>query len=243
MPEGPSLVIAKEEIQIFKGKIVRVVSGKSKIDQKKLVNKKLLDVKTWGKHLLLCFDSFTIRIHFLMFGKYLINDTKPGIPSLSLGFAKGELNFYTSAVALIEEPLDEVYDWGADVLSDNWDPKSARKKLKKIPKVIVADALLDQTIFSGVGNIIKNEILFRIKLHPKTLVSDVPPRKLGQMISEARNYSFDFLKWKKEFTLKKHWQVYTKKICPRDGDAIIKEYPGKTKRRTFYCESCQLRYR
>ena len=242
MPEGPSLVIAREEMLQFKGKKVIAVTGNSKMEKDRMVNRKLLEIRTWGKHLLLCFDRFTIRIHFLMFGKYLVNETKDAIPRLSLQFSKGQLNFYTCAAKIIEEPLDEIYDWGADVMSDDWEPASARKKLKAIPKTLVTDALLDQTIFSGVGNIIKNEVLYRIKVHPKTQVGHLPPRKLSQMIREARQYSFDFLEWKKEYTLRKHWLAHTKKTCSRDGDKIVKEYLGRTQRRTFFCNSCQVLY-
>ena len=242
MPEGPSLIIAREEMASFIGKKVIAVQGNTKIEKDRMVNKKLKEIKTWGKHLLLCFSGFTIRIHFLLFGKYLVNDQKDAAPRLTLGFSKGTINFYTCAVKLIEEPLDEIYDWSADVLSDQWDGKAAKKKLKAIPDLLVTDALLDQNIFSGVGNIIKNEVLFRIKVHPKSKVGDLPTRKLNEMIREARNYSFDFLKWKKEYTLKKHWLAHTKKTCARDGSGIIKEYLGMTQRRTFYCNKCQVLY-
>lgn len=244
MPEGPSLVIAREEMIAFKGKKVIAVSGNSKIEKERMKGRKLLDIRTWGKHLLLCFDGFTIRIHFLMFGTYRVNEEKEAaVPRLSLQFQKGALNFYTCAVKMIEEPLDEVYEWSADVLSDEWDPKSARKKLKSMPHTLVTDALLDQTIFSGVGNIIKNEVLYRIEVHPKTEVGKLPPKKLSQLIKEARDYSFDFLRWKKEFTLRKHWLAHTKKTCSRDGDKIVKEYLGKTNRRTFFCNTCQRLYK
>ncbi|HLI93428.1 MAG TPA: hypothetical protein VKU83_07455, partial [Puia sp.] len=72
----------------------------------------------------------------------------------------------------------------------------------------------------------------------------LPPRKLGEMIREARNYSFDFLGWKKEFTLRQHWLVHTKKICPRCRIPVIKvPRLGKAGRRAFYCGNCQLLYR
>ena len=242
MPEGPSLVIAKELMLPFKGKKIKAVTGNTKIGKERLLNKKLLDIRTWGKHFLFCFNGFTVRVHFLMFGTYYINDTKDAVPRLSMQFAKGEINLYTCAVKLIEEPLDEIYDWSADVLSDTWDEKAARKKLKAMPNLLVTDVLLDQTIFSGVGNIIKNEVLYRIRVHPRSSVGSLPPRKLTELIREARNYSFDFLKWKKEYTLKKHWLVHTKKTCQRDGDKINKEYLGTTGRRTFFCNSCQKHY-
>lgn len=242
MPEGPSLVIAKEEMNSFIGKKVITVSGNTKTDKERILNKKLIDIKTWGKHLLLCFKGFTIRIHFLMFGKYLVNARREGDARLSMQFKDGEINLYTCSVKFIEEPLDEIYDWAADVLSDAWDPKAAKKKLKAAPNIMVADALLDQTIFAGVGNIIKNEVLYRIKVHPKSKVGGLPTKQLNDLIKEARNYSFDFLKWKKEYTLRKHWLAHTKKTCARDGDKIIKEYLGKTQRRTFFCNTCQVLY-
>src|SRR5690606_29674099 len=99
--------------------------------------------------------------------------------------------------------------------------------------------LLDQNIFAGVGNIIKNEVLFRTHIHPQNTIGKLPDEVLKDLINEASNYSFDFLKWKKEYTLKKHWLAHTKRICPRDGTPLMKEYLGKTKRRTFYCEVCQ----
>jgi endonuclease VIII len=242
MPEGPSLVIVKEELQQFKGKKIIAIAGNSKIDKERMLNKKLLDIRTWGKHLLLSFKDFSVRIHFLMFGTYRVNEKKDAPPRLALTFSKGEVNFYTCAVKIIEEPLDEIYDWSADVLSDTWNAKAARKKLKALPQILVTDALLDQNIFSGVGNIIKNEVLYRIKVHPKTKVGALPPKKLAELINEARNYSFDFLRWKKEYVLKKHWLVHTKKTCQRDGDKIHKEYLGTTNRRTFFCNSCQKLY-
>lgn len=242
MPEGPSLVIAKEEMQQFVGKKIVAVEGNSKIGIERLLNKKILDIKTWGKHLLICFDDFTIRIHFLMFGTYYIDSKKDAAPRLSLKFPKGELNLYSCAIKMIEEPLDDIYDWKADVLSEQWDAKAARKKLKLIPETVATDALLDQTIFSGVGNIIKNEVLYRIKVHPLTTVGALPPKKLTELINEAVNYSYDFLRWKKEYTLRKHWLAHTKKTCQRDENKIIKEYLGKTNRRTFYCPACQKKY-
>jgi len=242
MPEGPSLIIAKEEMQPFIGKKIAAVEGNSKIGIERLLNKKILDIKTWGKHLLILFDDFSIRIHFLMFGTYYVNSKKDAAPRLSLKFPKGELNLYSCAIKMIEEPLDDLYDWKADVLSNQWDAKAARKKLKLIPDTVVTDALLDQTIFSGVGNIIKNEVLYRIKVHPLSTVGALPPKKLTELINEAVNYSYDFLRWKKEYTLRKHWLAHTKKTCQRDENKITKEYLGKTNRRTFYCPACQKQY-
>ena len=240
MPEGPSIIILKEAINIFKGKKVLRATGSSKIDFKKIDNKKIIDFKSWGKHTLICFDGFFIRIHLLMFGSYRVNETKDAKPRLHLEFKKGELNFYTCSVQLIEKNPDEVYDWSADIMSEKWDAKKAAKKLKEIPDTLICDALLDQNIFSGLGNIIKNEVLFRTRTHPKTKIGNLPLKKRNELLKEVVQYAFDFLKWKKEFILKKHWLAYGKKICPRCNIPLHKEYLGKGKRRTFFCNNCQI---
>jgi len=243
MPEGPSIVILKEAVQEFRGKRPLVISGNTKTDLDKIKNKKITDFKSWGKHFLICFDKITIRIHFLLFGSYRINETREAKPRLHFKFQNGELNFYACSVKLIEEDLDTVYDWTADVMNDGWSPRKARTKLKAKPNMLVCDALLDQNIFAGSGNIIKNEVLFRIKVHPKTKVGKLPAAKLSELIREARNYSFDFLKWKKAYVLKKHWLAHTKRTCPRCNIPLIKEHLGKTKRRSFFCNNCQKLYK
>jgi len=245
MPEGPSIIILKEELQPFVGKKITAAGGTSKnVDYKAITGSRVLDFRSWGKHFLICLPDRTLRIHLLMFGKYSINDdTRPAQPRLRLEFGKKFINFYSCAVNTILEPLDEVYDWSADVMNPAWSARSALKKLRANPHMLVCDALLDQQIFSGVGNIIKNEVLYRIRVNPKNKVGSLPAPKLRAMTKEAVHYSFQFLDWKKAFSLKKHWLAHTKKICSRDGHAIIKEYLGKTNRRTFFCPTCQVLYR
>jgi len=244
MPEGPSIVILKELVQPYKGKKILEVTGNTKtIDKASLEGEKVVDFKSWGKHFLICLPKQTIRIHFMLFGSYSIGEQTKANPRLCLKFAKGALYFYTCSVRSLEGSLDELYDWSADVMNDKWDPRKARRKLKALPDMLVCDALLNQEIFAGVGNIIKNEVLFRIRVHPESRVGALPARKLGEMIKEARNYSFDFLQWKKAFELRKHWLAHTKKICPRCNIPLIKvQHLGKLKRRAFFCNNCQVLY-
>ena len=54
MPEGPSIVLLIEQVNQFTGKEVIEVSGNSKIDQSRLLNKKVIAFKSWGKHFLIC---------------------------------------------------------------------------------------------------------------------------------------------------------------------------------------------
>jgi endonuclease VIII len=244
MPEGPSLVILRELTQSFADQRIRKAEGNTKLDKQRLVGQRVVALRTWGKHFLIELEGFTIRIHFLMFGRYCINERKAIAPRLSLQFPrKRELNFYTCAIRYIERSLDEEYDWRADVMSDAWDPAMARRKLRRMPNVYVCDALLDQNVFSGVGNIIKNEVLFRIRVHPLCRVGALPPAKLRALVEQARQYSFEFLEWKKAFVLRQHWLVHNKGTCPRCNIPLTRAYLGTRNRRTFYCKRCQVRHR
>lgn len=245
MPEGPSIVLLKEEVDQFSGKKITAVIGNSKIDQSLLVNKKIIEFKSWGKHFLICFKDFTLKVHFMLFGTYRINDRKPDDKPIRLGlaFKKGEINFYTCALKYLEGDINTHYDFSSDVMNDEWDKKKTRAKLKTIPKELICDALLDQDIFAGVGNIIKNEILYRVKIHPESKVGKIPASKINKLIDETRIYSFQFLEWKRKYELKKHWLAHTKKICLRCDHPIIKKQTGQKKRRSFFCNNCQVLYK
>jgi endonuclease-8 len=242
VPEGPSIVILREEAQGMVGKRVVATTGNTRIDKERLVGERIVALRSWGKHFLVEMAAFSLRIHLLMFGSYRIDDHKDVPPRLGLRFRRGEFNVYSCSVRFIEEPLDEVYDWSADVMADAWDAAAARRKLRAMPETLVCDALLDQNVFAGVGNIIKNEVLFRIRVHPLSRVGALPPRKLAQLVDEARRYSFDFLAWKRAFVLRKHWLAHTRRTCPRCAIPLVKAHLGTTDRRSFYCERCQRRY-
>ena len=245
MPEGPTIVILREEAGKFAGKRVREVSGNSRQDIQRLKGKTVRAICSWGKHFLLVFDGFVLRIHFMLFGRYRVDDPREDAnPRLTLVFANGRLDLYACSVQFLEGDVDALYDFSRDVMADAWDPAAARKRLRESPHVIAADALLDQEWFAGVGNIIKNEVLWRIRVHPESEVGALPPRKLGELVKQAREYSFDFLEWKKAFVLKKHYQVHTKKHCPRDGNRLsYRKELGRARRRAFFCEACQKLYR
>ncbi|MDB5005651.1 MAG: endonuclease [Mucilaginibacter sp.] len=243
MPEGPSIVILKEAVQQFKFEKVIAAGGNSKrIDASILKDLPVTDFKSWGKHFLICFPAFAIRVHMMMFGSYKINGYADKPARLHLQFKNGELDFYNVSLLLIKEPLDEIYDWSADVLNPDWSAKNAIKKIKEQPKLLACDALMNQQLFAGVGNIIKNEVLFRTRIHPLSYINSLPPKKLKELVTEAVNYSFDFLNWKKEFTLKKHWLVYKQKTCPRDHVPFYKADTGKGHRRSYFCPVCQVLY-
>jgi endonuclease-8 len=99
--------------------------------------------------------------------------------------------------------------------------------------------LLDQEIFAGVGNIIKNESLFITRINPETKVCDLREVQIKELIKNTHEFSWNFYKWRKKIELKKHYQIYRKSVCPNCGTKVIRENTGKRVRRSFWCPICQ----
>jgi endonuclease-8 len=241
--EGPSLVIATEELQPFVGKVVKDLIGNTKIDKDKMCDKPIKRILSWGKHLIFEFDTFFIRVHFLMYGSYRINEKKDIPPRLTMIFDNGEINFYNCSIKIIENiSVNDAYDWKIDIMSQVWNKDYVVRKMYLCMHEKVCDILMDQDIFAGVGNIIKNEVLFNIRLHPDSKVDALSKEQITLLAQEARDYSLHFYKWKKEYTLKKHWQIFRKSMCPRCHIPVTRRKTGSSQRWSYFCENCQILY-
>jgi endonuclease-8 len=241
MPEGPSLVIVAEEARPLIGKKVLAVDGNSKQSIDRLAGKKILDIFSYGKTLNLQFDTFAVRIHFMLWGKWSIGEPKEGWKTrLGITTKRGGAYFYNCSVRFIESPdVKATYDLRTDIMAPEWNRALALRKIKALPDESVDDILMDQTIFTGVGNIIKNEVLWRQRLLPSHLVRDLTPRQLGKLVTDTRTYCFLFYEWKKQYVLKKHYVIYRKGGCPQCGGKVTRRKTGKRQRLSHFCPLCQ----
>jgi len=237
------MVFLQEQLAPFIGQLVLKADGNAKnIPFDKIKEQVLTSIKTFGKELLFCFPDFAIRIHLMLFGKYAINHALNRALRLGLTFETGEINFYACDCRLITKPLDEVYDWSTDVLHASFNPDKAWQKLMSKPQRLICEALLDQEILAGVGNGIKNEVLFQSQIHPESLIGEIPEAALKNLILAGVKLSAEYLTWLQEETSKEHWQVYQQKICPRDQIPLRKEKIGKSGRSSYFCDKCQHLY-
>jgi endonuclease-8 len=78
MPEGPSIVILREQAAKFAGRMVHEVSGNSRQDLQRMRGQRVQAICSWGKHFLVDFDGFALRVHLLLFGSSRVDDPKPG---------------------------------------------------------------------------------------------------------------------------------------------------------------------
>lgn len=248
--EGPSLFLASEQLAPFTKKIVLQVNGNTKIGKERLFNKKILSIFSWGKHLVFQFDEFALRVHFLLFGSFeatvlgikVTGDypSKNRIPRLQLVFRNGQIDFYSCSLKYLETSnAKETYDFSVDIMSSEWDEKKALEKIQKNPTYEIGDLLLDQSIFAGVGNIIKNEVLYLNKTAPDQSLANLSLTKQKKLIKTTQEFSHQFYEWRKRFELRKHYQIYKKGICPRCQNKVTRKKTGKRQRLSFYCPHCQ----
>jgi formamidopyrimidine-DNA glycosylase len=140
---------------------------------------------------------------------------------------------------------------GIDPLNDDsLTIDDAIAQFAKVPKKTVAEALMNQSLFAGIGNYIKCEVLYRSRVSPHRLVESLNPTEIGliwtwtQMIIQAsyaqggasiRNYrqvNGEFGNFVFDF------EVYSKKTDPL-GNVVIRE-STKDGRMTHWVPQVQL---
>jgi endonuclease-8 len=241
MPEGPSILYLKNELLPFKNKIVKKAGGYGPMPTKWINGKKLLDIRAWGKHLLLVFPNGTVRVHLGLFGDVLINERKKVNRSFFLEFAKDEINGYVVRAEKLKASPDEVYDWRVDILSKQFDAAYVKTLLKKKAGKTIDDILMDQQIFSGSGNKIRNEALYRAGIHPLSITGKIPAAKISKLIKEVVSYAKLFYKELETNGRNTSFAVYQQTYAADGSDVTMKILP-KSKRKIFYSEHKQKLY-
>lgn len=166
--------------------------------------------------------------------------TPSRVPRLAFAFENGQIEMYNCSVLIIEHPrLKTTYNYAADIMSPTWDSALAYGKMKKSLDVEIGDVLLDQNIFGGVGNIIKNEVVSLARLNPQETVRDLSPQERKKLIALARFFSMRFYKWRKKFVLRRNLKIHRKGVCPHCGGKVAHLKTGTRRRWSHYCPVCQ----
>lgn len=241
MPEGPSILHLKNKLLPFKGKIVKDAGGYGEMPTAWIKGKKLLDILTWGKHLLFVFGNGTVRVHLGLFGELKVNEQKKVNRSFYLAFANGEINGYVVRAQKLEKPLEETYDWRIDILSKQFDKGFVKSLLKTKHDKTIDDVLMDQQIFSGVGNKIRNEALYRAGIQPLSITGKIPAAKITKLINEVVSYAIIFYNNLEKNGENKSFQVYQQEYAA-DGSEVTMQVLPKSKRKIFFSEHRQQLY-
>ena len=256
MVEGPTAKAYALRIRDeFKNEIVRDIFVKSKrifVPIEELIGKRFLGSDSLGKNIILFLDSLAIRIHLMMFGSihiYLLDEPllKPmQRVRLHIKGEKKKLVVYNAPIVEIDRSdriLEKLKrDLGPDPLSDMWNREEAIRAIMKFPKEKIGAVLLNQSVIAGIGNILRNEILFRAKVNPERIVANLSREEIEKIVDISVELSKEFLKLKlKRKGIKELLLVYNryKKPCVICGSPIRFYMQEPIKRKTFVCENCQ----
>jgi endonuclease VIII len=220
-----------------------------------------------GKHLLMQFSGdLILRTHMRMNGSWHIY--RPGerwqrarrdmrILISTETFEAVGFNIpvaeFTSSGALSRH--NELRRLGPDLLSDEFRTDEAVQRIRERATTPIADALLNQRVVAGLGNVYKSEVLFMCRVNPFTLVRDVGDDRLAAIVDTAQQvlranvsealapmttYS-GFRKTTRRASPRERLWVYgrARLPCRRCGTPVRIRKQGLDARLTYWCPECQ----
>jgi len=129
-------------------------------------------------------------------GKELVSELPAKSTRVVLKFKDGSQLFFNDQrkfgwmrlLLAIEIPeIDFFKKVGPEPLDDDFTVGRFIERLQRRENSNIKSVLLDQTVVAGIGNIYADESLWSAKIHPATLVSDIPKAKLVLLYNAVRD--------------------------------------------------------
>ena len=126
---------------------------------------------------------------------------------------------------------------GPDVLADDFDVETGVRALRgaELSREL-GDALLDQRLVCGVGNLFKSEGCFAAEIDPWRAVGELDEEELARVVAETERLMRAGLEGRRAAP-----SVYrrAKLPCPRCGAPLRARRQGDDARSTYWCGRCQ----
>ncbi|BBZ34943.1 endonuclease VIII Nei2 [Mycolicibacterium confluentis] len=249
MPEGDTVFRAAAQLrEALVGKtLTRCDVRVPRFAAADLTGETVDEVLCRGKHLFIRVGAASIHSHLLMDGSWQIGPRTRVDHRARIVLETADTRAVGVDLGVLEVldrtgDLDAVAHLGPDLLADDWSPEQACANLTADPARPLAQALLDQRVMAGIGNVYANELCFLFGLRPSTPVSELTkPRRL---VDQARKMlMLNRMRVNRTTTGDTHhgrdlW-VYGRvtKPCRRCGSLIETDRGGE--RVTYWCPSCQ----
>jgi endonuclease VIII len=243
MPEGDSLHRAAQRLQVLVGEPVEVETPHPRAAVKglaeRLDGRRLERVEAVGKNLLLHFEGgLVLRSHLRMKGRWRVErrgTARQGTPWLVLRGAEHEAVLWNGAV------LELVGARGAprlgpDILGEPPDYESMLARLRTDAEREVGDALLDQRLVAGIGNLWKAEALWEARVSPWRRLEEVGNSELRAVLEAAHTSMRTSVEGRRPV---RHVYRRAGRLCPRCGGIIRSEPQGANARTAYWCPECQ----
>ena len=239
MPEGDSVRQTAARLRVLEGEVVAVEAPHPRAAAlgiaPRLDGRRLERVEAVGKNLLLTFeDGVVLRSHLRMRGRWRVDPVgaeRKGTPWLVLRGGHHEAVLWNGPV--LELGRSAVDRLGPDILADPPDLGGMLCRLRRSDQSrTVADALLDQRLLAGVGNMWRAEVLFLAGEPPRTPLSKLDDGAILRILEIAA----EAMKAGRTEHL-----VYRRAglPCRRCGTLIRAERLGEGARTVYWCPACQ----
>jgi endonuclease-8 len=242
VPEGDSLARAARRLQVLVGERVEVETPHPRAAVKRLAERldgsRLLGVEAAGKNLLLRFeDGVVLRSHLRMSGRWQVRARGSklfGHPWLVLRGAEREAILWNGPVLELDDRA--LRRLGPDILAQPPDLDTMIMNLRHDPRRAIGDALLDQRLVAGIGNLWKAEALWEARVSPWQKAAEVPDEELREVLQAAHELMTASVETGRERRL-----VYKRagRGCRRCGSPIEARGQGDANRTAYWCPICQ----
>jgi endonuclease-8 len=199
----------------------------------------LESVDAVGKHLLLRFEGgIVVRSHLGMNGRWRIGPRDAphrGRPWLVLRGLALEATQWNGTTLTLDD--GKVRQLGPDLLAESTDIDAlARRVAASDPTRLLGEALLDQRLVAGIGNMWLAELLWHTRLSPWLPVGRADVSMLAQGLRWARHEMERAVHGARPAR-----SVYRRagRACPRCGTVIRSRGLGEHNRIAYWCPSCQ----
>jgi endonuclease VIII len=243
MPEGDSLERAARRLQVLVGQQLEVETPHPRAAVKQLAprldGRRLEHVEAIGKNLLLRFEGgLTVRSHLRMKGRWLVLKRDAPIFGNPWLLLRGEE--YVGAMfngAVLELDRGIARRLGPDILDELPDYEGMLQRFRREGQQReVGEALLDQRLVAGIGNMWKAEALWDARVSPWRTLADVSDQELQAVFESAHEQMRTSLE---NVPGRRH--VYRRKgrPCPRCGTPIRSWPQLEGARMAYWCPTCQ----
>lgn len=246
MSEGPQVRRRTEWLhKLLAGrKVIKCQSTRDDIPADVLTGRSVERVFCKGKHIFIEFDGDVfLHNHLLMRGVWRRLDGQlllmPNFMWLSLyvgPFTICNIKGQMLKLASREEVLLQSASLGPDAMDVPMPADEIRKAFRNT-NLPICEALLDQSLVCGVGNIAKSEILFRARVSPLTRGCDASESQLSCVIDAIQTVLWNSYHKGGRWTCSVYRRVG--QSCERCGSKIRSMSVKPSKRATYYCPSCE----
>jgi endonuclease-8 len=244
MPEGDSLHRAAQRLQVLVGERVEVETPHPRAAVKglagRLDGRRLEQVEAVGKNLLLHFEGgLVLRSHLRMKGRWRLErrgTARTGKPWLVLRGAEHEAVLWNGAVLELVG-LRGAPRLGPDILGEPPDYETMLARLRADPEREVGDALLDQRLVAGIGNLWKAEGLWAARVSPWRRLEEVDDSELRAVLEAAHMLMRTSVEGPRPA---RHVYRRAGRMCPRCGGIVRSASQGANARTVYWCPGCQV---